>query len=85
MYVPLLLLHRWIENLAHVDATLHVIWPLYVLAIGLPLTMQMLSHHRTDPLMWTLSAGFNSVMALASGYVGYQAQIADSSGPGYQV
>lgn len=83
--VSLLLLHRWIENLAHVDATLHVVWPLYVLAIGLPLTMQMLSHHRTDPLMWTLSVSFNSVMALAAGYVGYQVWIADSSGFGHQV
>jgi hypothetical protein len=83
--VSLLLLHRWTENLAHLDAKLHVIWTMYVLAIGLPLTMQMLSRHRAEPLMWMLSVGFNSVMALTSGYVGYQAQIADTSGPGYQV
>lgn len=68
----LLLLHNWILTFPKPGAEFQLIWPLYVMAISVPLTMQMLSKFRTQRLMWGMNAGFTLIMAVTSGYLGRQ-------------
>jgi len=73
----LLILHNWVETLSKAGAYFGVIWPLYVSAVILPLSLQMLSRYRTEKLSWLLSAGFTMVMAGCASYIGYNAWIED--------
>ncbi len=73
----LLILHNWIETLSKPGAYFGVIWPLYVVTITLPLTLQMLSRYRNEKLLWILVTVFSIVMGGTASYVGHQAWIED--------
>jgi len=75
--LSLLILHNWVETLSKSGAYFGVIWPLYVLAVTLPLSLQMLSRYRTEKLLWLLSAGFSAVMAGGASYIGHNAWVED--------
>lgn len=70
--LALYLLHRWIVTLTPETMRPHVLWPLYILVISISLTMQMMSSHRSEPLMWISSVSFGLIMAAASSYIAFQ-------------
>jgi hypothetical protein len=83
MGFALLLLHNWVVTLDNPAAFFGLIWPLYVIAVSLPLTLQMLSAYRTQKALWLMTVGFCLVMAGAVSYSGQQVWVADLSGSFY--
>lgn len=80
MGFSLLMLHNWVEALSKSGEYFGLIWPLYVFAISVPLSMQMLSRYRSKKLLWLMVASFSLIMAGAASYVGHYAWIENLPG-----
>lgn len=50
-----------------------LLWPLYVLVLALPLTLQMLAAHRARRLLWALAGALCLVLMAAAAHAGHQA------------
>ncbi|AVP57248.1 DUF4153 domain-containing protein [Pulveribacter suum] len=62
----------WSLHRAHESLAPAVLWPLYVLALALPLTLQLLAAHRGRQLLWALAGALCLTLAAAAAYVGHQ-------------
>lgn len=67
----LVLLHQWIESLAHPGRYFALIWSLYVIAVLLPLTMQLLAEYCHDRKLWIMASALILLMAFGAAYLGH--------------
>lgn len=61
-------LHDWVGDSRQSSSVLSLTWALYVVAITLPLSLQMLSRYRSVRLLWFMALGFSFIMAGSAAY-----------------
>jgi hypothetical protein len=71
--VALLLLHQWCFWITDPARYFWLLWPLYTVAIWLPLNIQLLVEYRRTAQAWHIIIGFASVLAVMGAYKGWAA------------
>jgi MFS family permease len=66
------------KSLPDPAAQFAIVWPLYWLALTIPLSLQMLAHTRTNQLTWRMVAGFCLMMVGPVAYSGYAVGVGDA-------
>ena len=67
------LLHEWLLSLSKQGEYFWLIWPLYMVALLLPLSMMLLASYRQQTRLWGMVTGYAVVIAAAASYMGHQA------------
>lgn len=67
------LLHEWLLSLSKQGEYFWLIWPLYMVALLLPLSMMLLSAYRQQKHLWQMVIGYVVLIAGIASYLGYQA------------
>jgi hypothetical protein len=67
----LLLLHIWGAWLAEPARYFWLLWPLYAVALWLPLSMQLLAPHRRETYFWRILGCFAAALAAMGAYQGW--------------
>lgn len=81
--LALLLLHEWTKALDRPDRLFWLIWPLYALAIGLPISLQLLAEHRRKPMLWRILGGFAAALVVMAVHDGWNVLLPDMTNQAY--